>query len=157
MMFKGFHDEEKEPKTNKDVGLKKLSLKMIIIFFVISAIGLVLSSIILVAVIDNFDNVYGIKKESAGAIFLGMTTALPEVVSLFSLARIGYGNVAIAGIVGSHLFNSIIYFVADIINHPVGSLEYLANGNMMNLMPLFVIAILLLLTIIIFTVKTISR
>ncbi|WP_339025453.1 hypothetical protein [Spiroplasma endosymbiont of Agriotes lineatus] len=157
IMFKGFHDEEKELKTKKDVGLKKISLKVIIIFFVISVIGLVLSSIVLVAVIDNFDNVYGVKKESAGAIFLGMTTALPEVVSLFSLTRIGYGNVAIAGIIGSHLFNSIIYFVADIVNHPVGSLEHLANGNMMNLISLFVIAILLLLTIIIFTVKTISR
>lgn len=153
---KGFDDQENVIKNEQNIKLKNYSLKKIILFFSLSVICLILSAIILVIVINNFTHIYGIKKESAGAIFLGFTTGLPEVVGLFSLAKLGYGNMAIASIVGGFLFKSVIYFIADIAYFPTGLLEYLTKNDIKNLIPAFLLATFLLIMTLLFALKTIK-
>lgn len=154
--IRGFDDNDGEVKTHQDIKLKQYTLKKIFIFFITAVICLVLSSILLVIIINNFTHAYGIKKESAGAIFLGFTTGLPEVVGLFSLAKLGYGNMAIASIFGGFLFKSIIYFVADLSYFRNGLLEHLMQNQAQNLLPAFLLAGFLLTMTILFVLKTIK-
>ena len=155
-LFKGWIKEPLEPKNKPSLILKTWSLSKIIIYFVGIVLILVTSSVMLVAVIDNFERVYNIKKESAAAILLGMTTALPEVVSLFTLIKMRQTNVAIAGIVGSHFFNSTLYFLSDVFHFSDGTLNYIQQDNIKNLIPIVILVSFLLVITILFILKTIT-
>ena len=49
-----------------------------------------------------------------GAFLIGITTSLPEVVSVYTLLRINNFNLAFASIIGSNIFNLLILAIADI-------------------------------------------
>lgn len=51
----------------------------------------------------------------AGTLLLAVATSLPELVTTYSLCKMGNANVAIAGIIGSSLFNFTILFVVDLL------------------------------------------
>ena len=96
---------------NKTVALP---LKTIIIRFVLLAIVLVGVSVAMTFMVDIIADMYSLQRGLAGAIFLGVATSLPEIVSTFSLVRLhnfdaGYGN-----IMGSCLFNFGVIAIADI-------------------------------------------
>ncbi len=118
--FRHLADEEPENlvKTN-------LSKKQIYFMFVLFSFSLILSSLLLNWVTDAMQIKYSIDPKSAGGILLSMTTAMPEVVALFGLARKGYLTAATGSIIGSHIFNlsaifwgDLAYNQTDIINGP---------------------------------------
>ena len=57
---------------------------------------------------------YIIDKNLAGAIFLGISTALPEIITTLVFVRKKNFNLAISSIVGSVTFNWLILVVGDI-------------------------------------------
>ena len=96
---------------NKTVALP---LKTIIIRFILLAVVLVGVSVAMTFMVDIIADMYSLQRGLAGAIFLGVATSLPEIVSTFSLVRLhnfdaGYGN-----IMGSCLFNFGVIAIADI-------------------------------------------
>ena len=50
-----------------------------------------------------------------GAIFLGITTSLPEVVTFYALVSIGSYDLALSNIVGSNLFNLLVLSIGDVL------------------------------------------
>ena len=78
-----------------------LSLKQIIIRFILVSIGLVISSILITYVTDIIAARLNLGASLAGALLLGIATSLPELTSCVSLVKIGNFNVSVGNIVGS--------------------------------------------------------
>lgn len=93
----------------------KLTLKQIIIRFVIMAILLVSSSIAITYVTDKLQAELNLGATLAGALFLGVATSLPELTSCITLAKKGNYNACVGNVLGSGIFNFMILAVADII------------------------------------------
>lgn len=108
-----------------------LSVSQITVRFLLFSIALVLVSILLTQVTNIIANDLNMGATVAGAIFLGVATSLPELSASLSLMRLGNFNASFGNVVGSNLFNFIIFCFADII-YTKGSI-YLNDGQVMNL------------------------
>lgn len=93
----------------------KLTLKQIVIRFIIASALLVIASILITYVTDLISIKFKLGAGLAGALFLGIATSLPELTSSISLARMENFNMVTGNIVGSNLFNFLILFIADVL------------------------------------------
>ncbi|MGM9879512.1 MAG: sodium:calcium antiporter [Bacilli bacterium] len=94
-----------------DSGDSHLILKL-----VVTAIFMVMSSVILTIIVNNLSIIYpSFSSSFLGAIFLGITTSLPEVITFYTLVTIGSYDLALSNIVGSNLFNLLVLAVGDIL------------------------------------------
>ncbi len=91
-----------------------LPLKQIILRFTILALILIGVSVAMTFMVDKIADMYGLGKGLAGALFLGIATSLPEIVSTFSLVRLGNFDAGYGSIIGSCLFNFGVIALADI-------------------------------------------
>lgn len=57
---------------------------------------------------------HGLSENSVGGILFAITTAFPELLGCFSLFNLKLGNVAIAVIFGSHLFNLLVFIISNL-------------------------------------------
>ena len=105
------NDEEKaDPMAN-------LSVKQVVVRFVIFAVLLVATSIFITYATDAISSkVFAGNDTIAGAIFLAIATSLPELTSTFVLCKKGNFNAALGDITGSCLFNFLIIGLAEIFN-----------------------------------------
>ena len=115
-------------------GCENLSVKQVVIRFFIFSFLLIGLSVLISSITDQMgmaveDGGYGFGKATAGLLFLSLCTGLPEITTAFSLARMGQGNIALGGIIGSHFFNFIIFFFGDLFYTPSGSMQYLYADN----------------------------
>ena len=123
-----------------------LSLKQIIIRFILVSIGLVISSILITYVTDIIAARLNLCASLAGALLLGIATSLPELTSCVSLVKIGNFNVSVGNIVGSNLFNFLIIFISDVLF--IGGTVYdFAESQTRNLVIFGIISTILLLTV----------
>lgn len=97
-----------------------LTVKQIVVRFLLVSIGIIALSIAITFVTDEISLKLNLGNGLAGAIFLGIATSLPEVSSTIALFKIKNYNIAIGNIIGSNLFNFIILAVTDIL--------YVGNG-----------------------------
>ena len=105
--------DDSESDNEDDVSL---TLKQIIVRFVLCALGLVVSSVIITQITDAITTQYPIFGSSlAGAIFLGVATSIPELTSSIALVSKGNFNAMVGNVVGSNMFNYIIFSVSDIL------------------------------------------
>ncbi len=86
-----------------------LSARAILLRFALLSLLLVLVSVSLTFVTDLLSQKYNLGVSFAGAVFLGVATSLPELVSTIQLVRLGNYNAAC----GSNLFNFTILAIAD--------------------------------------------
>lgn len=91
----------------------KLSLRQIVTRFVITAVVIVVMSVVLTYITDDIATKYNLGVGLAGAIFLGVATSLPEVASTIALVRMRNYDIAVGNIVGSNLFNFLVLCTAD--------------------------------------------
>ena len=123
-----------------------LSLKQIIIRFILVSIGLVISSILITYVTDIIAARLNLGASLAGALLLGIATSLPELTSCVSLVKIGNFNVSVGNIVGSNLFNFLIIFISDVLF--IGGTVYdFAESQTKNLVIFGIISTILMLTV----------
>ena len=92
-----------------------LTMRGIVVRFVMCSVGLVGLSIWLTYLSDELATTLGMGAGLAGALFLGVATSLPELSSTISLFRMRNYDIAVGNIVGSCLFNMIILTVADLL------------------------------------------
>lgn len=92
-----------------------LSLKQIVIRFILVSIGLVVVSILITYVTDIISEKLNLSASLSGALFLGIATSLPEVTSVIALARKSRFNLGIGNIIGSNIFNLFIISFTDIV------------------------------------------
>lgn len=83
--------------------------------FVITAIALVISSVLLSVLTNEISDKIELTKTWAGAILLGVATSVPELTTSLRLFKLKNYNIAVGNIVGSNLFNFLILVVADFV------------------------------------------
>ena len=105
-----------------------LTMRGIIVRFVLCSVGLVALSVWLTYLSDDLATRLGMGAGLAGALFLGVATSLPELSSTISLFRMRNYDIAVGNIVGSCLFNMIILAVADLLWFK-GSIYDFSDGN----------------------------
>lgn len=106
--------EEANEEVIEDEKESKLSVKQIVILFIIFALGLIGASIGITYLTSWVVNVYGFGSTFGGALFLGVATSLPELTSTINLSRRGNMNAAYGNILGSNVFNFFILSIADL-------------------------------------------
>ena len=88
-----------------------------LIKFIFVGIILIILSILLTLQADKLTHIYPhISSSTIGAILLGITTSLPEVVSTFALIKYNNYDMAIANILGSNIFNFLVLSISDLFN-----------------------------------------
>lgn len=103
-------DSDTEDDSNSN-----LTVKQIVIRFIIMAVGLVGASIVITYITDQIADRLNLNASLAGALFLGIATSLPELTSSIALVKKKNYNAMIGNIVGSNMFNFTILTVADIL------------------------------------------
>ena len=94
--------------------VSKYSVKKLVLFFVLCAIALILCAVALSYITNILSDYYSIDKNLAGALFLGLSTALPEIVTTTVFIKKKNFNLAVGSIVGSVAFNWLILVLSDI-------------------------------------------
>jgi len=113
-------DEDEEEKEDP---LKELTVKQVVIRFVIFSILLVATSIFITYATDAIsEKLFNGDDTIAGAIFLAIATSLPELTSTFVLCKKGNFNAALGDITGSCLFNFLIIGLAEFMSYRVSLL-----------------------------------
>ncbi len=114
--------QPKEAEGEKEEDTYDLTIKQVIIRFIICAIILVAVSVLITYNTDAIATKFNINQTTAGAIFLAIATSLPELVSSLALCKKGNWNAAVGDIVGSCLFNFCIIGLAEFMSYRVSIL-----------------------------------
>ena len=100
--------------------------------FITCSLILILLSILLTMQADKITHIYPkISSSTIGAILLGITTSLPEVVSTYALLKYNNIDMAISNMLGSNIFNFLILSLSDLfvnnnhIYHYIDSYSYM--------------------------------
>ena len=126
VMWKTPKVEEAEEKVECELSPKQLVLR-----FVLAAVVLIGASIAITYTADYIADLLDLGKTFAGALLLGLTTSLPELVSSVSLCRRGNFNAMFGNILGSCQFNFNILFFADLLSFRKGNTDvypFFRNG-----------------------------
>ena len=129
-----------------------LTLKQILVRFVLVSIGIIVLSILISQVTDIISDKLNLGKGLAGALFMGIATSLPELSSTIALFQKKNFDIAVGNIVGSNIFNLIILSVADILYTGSGIYDF-SDPKTINLLVFGIIAMPLAL----FTLRSKSR
>ncbi len=149
------------PKTEEAEDSKSdttLSVKQLVFRFIISSILLIAVSIVITYIADSIADKLSLGMTFAGALLLGLTTSLPELVSTVSLCRRGNFNASAGNILGSNIFNFVILFLADLLSFRKGNTEIYpyfkdaASGHQAALL-LILGAVATIVALILFAVK----
>lgn len=114
---------------NDEEDTSSLTMKQIIIRFIIMAVLLVTASIFVTLVTDKLAEGFHLGATVAGALFLGIATSLPELTSSFALAKKGNFNATVGNVMGSGMFNFCILALGDILYR--GGSIYNSDGSKM--------------------------
>ena len=102
-------------KTKEITRNKKITIKEIVNILTISIL-LFLSSIFLTKMVNNITIMYPKVSSSVfGAVMLGITTSLPEVITFITLIRLNNYDMAITDILGSNIFNLFVLGINDLL------------------------------------------
>ena len=110
----------------------KLSLRTIVVRFVLASLGIIVASVILTYITDDIATELNLGSGLAGALFLGVATSLPEVTSTISLFRMRNFDIAFGNIAGSNVFNYFVLAIADIL-YSGGSVYHFGDEKVINL------------------------
>ena len=138
-------EEEKEEEEETNSRFDKLTVKQIIILFIIFAIGLIGASIGMTYLADWVVKVFSMNATFGGALFLGVATSLPEMTATITLCKKKNFNAAYGNILGSCCFNFIILTLADLLSFKCPYTLYYLDQNAFLLMVLGAVSLLSLL------------
>ncbi len=102
-------EEQHEPKEVDQKAYQEAKVR-----FVALAVVILLASILLARSADTIVQVTGMNASVVGAIFIGISTSLPELVTCYSLVKSESYTMAATSIWGSNLFNFAILTVLDL-------------------------------------------
>ncbi len=124
--FMASDDSENDNEDDND-----LTIKQVVTRFVLCALGLVAASIVITKITDLIDQQFNLGASLAGALFLGVATSIPELTSSIALVKKGNFNAMVGNVVGSNMFNYIIFSVADILAFRSNVYEVSADSKLL--------------------------
>lgn len=131
-----------------------LTLKQVTTRFAIAAVVLIAASVGITYMADYIANLLGMNATVAGALFLGIATSLPELISSITLCKRGNFTASAANIFGSNMFNFAILGFADLISFgKAGESVYQASTEPLLLALFGVISTLAMLVMLIIKEK----
>ena len=110
--FKHLSGEEGEASDEDD---SRLTLKQVIVRFVLVSIGIIALSIVISYVTDEISDKLNLGKGIAGALFMGIATSLPELASSVALFKKKSFDIAAGNMIGSNIFNMAILALTDVL------------------------------------------
>jgi len=84
------------------------------IIFILSAISVIALGIWLASIGDRLSTTTGLSRSFVGNLFLALTTSLPEIAASLAAIRLGAIDLAIGNVLGSNLFNIVLFFAYDL-------------------------------------------
>ena len=107
----------------------KLSIKQIVILFIVFAILLIAMSIGITYHTNWIVSTFKFGETFGGALFLGVATSLPELTSTINLCKKRNFDAAYGNILGSCVFNFLILSFADILSFNAGPLYIMDQSS----------------------------
>lgn len=117
---------EKEAREN---AYDAISARRSYITFFLSAISIVTLGIWLSTIGDRLSATTGLSVSFVGNLFLATSTSLPEIAASLAAIRLGAIDLAIGNVLGSNLFNTMLFFVYDIADGGKNFWASLTNAN----------------------------
>lgn len=117
-------------KLNTDtVKINDSSCDYVVVKLIVTAVLMVFCSITLTMIVNNLARLHPYFSSSfLGAIFLGITTSLPEVITCCALINMKSYDLALDDIIGSNLFNLMILAVGDLFVRGASIYSFADNG-----------------------------
>ena len=97
--------------------------------FVLSAIVVIGLGIWLASIGDRLSATTGLSRSFVGNLFLAASTSLPEIAASLAAIRLGAIDLAIGNVLGSNLFNIILFFAYDVADGKNNFWAALNNAN----------------------------
>ena len=136
-------DIETHVEQNKNADAK--ILKIAVLKFLLFAFFVLFASIFLSLKAEQIMTLSGLSASFVGAIFIGISTSLPELVTTITLVKHRHYNLAAAGILGSNLFNFTILAIVDFVSN--GSVYSFSSGVLTLAILGFIFSILMYIAI----------
>ena len=106
-----YKNKESDVRVVSQITYKYLGVKVLL-----TCVFLVISSVLLTIVVNNIAlNNSRFSSSLIGAVLLGITTSLPEVVSYYTLIVIKNYDLALSNIIGSNFFNLFVLSIGDLV------------------------------------------
>ncbi len=96
----------------------KISKRRAYLTFVVSALVVVVAGVWLSSIAERISTETGLGRSFVGAVFLGISTSLPEIAASLSSVRMGAIDLAIGNVLGSNLFNVTLLGLYDVFDGP---------------------------------------
>lgn len=134
----------------QDEGCDYKKDKFLLPKFILTAIIMVVLSILLTKEADKIAHMYpSFSSSSIGAMLLGITTSLPEVVTTFALLKLNNFNMAASNMLGSNIFNFLVLAISDLFVKGGHIYSYSDSYSMMYVMGGILVTLLLMSSIMI--------
>jgi len=127
---------KKISNTEEEPIKEKITVKYVPFKLFATAILMIVSSILLTITVNKIAVLNPEFSGSViGAILLGITTSLPEVITFYTLLTLDSYDLALSNIVGSNLFNFLVLAVADILvcKNPIYNYSDIDNKIILSL------------------------
>lgn len=106
-----------------------ISRRRAILIFVSSALGVIILGIWLASIGDRLAATTGLSRSFVGNLFLAVSTSLPEIAASLAAVRLGAIDLAIGNVLGSNLFNILLFSIYDIADGRGNFWSALNNAN----------------------------
>lgn len=120
-------DDLKNQESNLSLNYEE-NIKNIVIKFILTSMGLVISSVAITIATDKIVAITNIDSTMAGALLLGIVTSIPELATSITLCKLGNFNGVFGNMIGSNIFNFIIITLGDILYNR-GSIYIIDNNS----------------------------
>lgn len=110
-------------------GYDDISARKAYIIFIISAVAVIGMGIWLASIGDRLAATTGLSRSFVGNLFLALSTSLPEIAASLAAIRLGAVDLAIGNVLGSNLFNILLFFVYDLADGNNNFWASLTNSN----------------------------
>jgi cation:H+ antiporter len=107
----------------------KISARRAYTVFIISTIAVVAIGIWLASIGDRLSATTGLSRSFVGNLFLAISTSLPEIAASLAAIRLGAIDLAIGNVLGSNLFNIVLFFIYDLADGRTNFWASLNNAN----------------------------
>jgi cation:H+ antiporter len=101
--------------------------------FAVAGLVIVVAGVWLGSIADRIAAETGLGRSFVGALFLGVSTSLPEIAASLAAVRMGAIDLAIGNVLGSNLFNVTLLAVYDIFDGPKNLWASMSMANSLAL------------------------
>lgn len=117
VIYSSYKNDETQEEEAETSGLMHLTMQQIIMRGLFFIVLMIIFSLVMTRISDQIVIAYPeIGATLVGTLMLAVATSLPELVTTYTLCKMGHANIAIAGIIGSSLFNFNILFSTDLLS-----------------------------------------